>query len=324
MAVLALALGAITAPFGSVLAAEKSGNDKIVISGASGQLAGETIRALLLRGIKLVDLVLVTRTPDKLSSFSANGAAVRFGDFDKPETLEAAFAGGRQLLLVSTNSTGDRVAQHTSAISAARKAGIRHIVYTSFINASSDNPALVARDHERTEDALKRSGVPFTILRNQLYIEGLLEEAAEAMKTGDLYTNGAKGKWAPVAREDCAEVAALVLTTPGHDGRIYDITGPDLINHQDLAKLLTDVTGRRVRAIEADDATFMGREIRAGVPEALVKIDASFGLAMRANALNIRSDTLQILLGHPPKSVRDLLVENKTRLLSATPQLRAN
>jgi NAD(P)H dehydrogenase (quinone) len=322
--VLALALGALTAPFGSVFAAEKQAADKIVISGASGELAGETIRALLLRGVKLADLVLVTRTPEKLSSFSSNGAAVRFGDFDKPETLEPAFAGGRELLLVSTNSADNRVAQHTNAISAARKVGIRHIVYTSFINATSDNPALVARDHQLTEDALKRSGVRFTILRNQLYMDGLLAEAAEAIKTGDLYTNGGKGKWAPVARQDCGEAAAVVLTTPGHDGRIYDITGPELINHQDVARLITDVTGKRVRVIEADDATVMARELRAGLPGEIVKTDASFGVALRVNSLNIRSEALQILVGHAPKSVRDLLVENKTRLLSANPQLRAN
>jgi len=325
MAVLALALGAITAPFGSVLAAQKEqGGDKIVISGASGELAGEVIRALLLRGVKLADLVLVTRTPEKLSSFSTNGAAVRLGDFDKPETLEPAFAGGRELLLVSTNSTGDRVAQHTNAIQAARKVGIRHIVYTSFINATNDNPALMARTHQLTEEVLMRSGVRFTILRNQLYMDGLLNEAVEAVKTGDLYTNGGKGKWAPVARQDCAEVAAAVLTTPGHEGKIYDLTGPELINHQDLAKIIADVTGKRVRAIEVDDATFMGRELRAGVPEAQVKLDASLGVALRANALNIRSDVLRILLGREPRSVRDLMMDNKSRLLSATAQLRAN
>jgi NAD(P)H dehydrogenase (quinone) len=324
MAVLALALGAISAPFGSVFAAEKEAGDKIVVSGASGALAGEALRALLIRGVKLVDLVLVTRTPEKLSSFSTNGAAVRFGDFDKPETLAAAFAGGRELLLVSTNGSGDRAAQHANAISAASKAGIRHIVYTSFINATSDNPALVARDHQLTEEALKRSGVRFTILRNQLYMDGLVDEVAQAIKTGDLYTNGARGRWAPVARRDCAEAAAVVLTTPGHDGKIYDITGPELINHQELAKLITDVTGRRVRTIEADDATFMARALRAGLPEAAVKVNASFGVALRANALNIRSDALQILLGRAPKSVRDLLVDNKTRLLAVNPQLRAN
>src|SRR4029450_13671029 len=102
MAVLALALGAISAPSGSVLAADKGqdksqSNDKIVVTGASGELAGEAIRALLVRGGKLGDLVLVPRTPEKLSSFSSNGAAVRLADFDKPEPLDAAFAGGRSL-----------------------------------------------------------------------------------------------------------------------------------------------------------------------------------------------------------------------------------
>jgi NAD(P)H dehydrogenase (quinone) len=324
VAVLTLALGAITAPFGSAWAAQNQANDKIVISGASGQLAGDAIRALLLRGVKLADLVLVTRTPENLASFATNGAAVRFGDFDKPETLEPAFAGGRELLLVSTNSSGDRVAQHTNAISAARKVGIRHIVYTSFINATADNPLPVAHDHQLTEEALKRSGVQYTILRNQLYMDSLVDEAAQALKTGDLYTNGARGKWAPVARRDCAEAAAVVLTTPGHEGKIYDITGPDLINHQDFARLISEATGRRVRAIEVDDATFMGRALQAGMTEGQVKAQATFGVALRANALNIRTDALQILLGRKAESLRDLLVENKSRLLSASPQLRVN
>lgn len=325
MAVLALVLGAVAAPFDSAHASQQEEDgDKIVVSGASGELAGEAIRALLLRGVKLADLVLVTRTPEKLTSFSSNGAAVRLGDFDRPETLEPAFAGGRELLLVSTNSTGDRVAQHTNAISAARRVGIRHIVYTSFINATADNPALNARDHQLTEEALMRSGVPYTILRNQLYMDGLVDEAMEAIRSGDLYTNGATGKWAPVARRDCAEAAAVVLTTPGHEGKIYEITGPDLINHQDFAKLITDVTGRRVRAIEVDDATYMAHALRAGLSAQLTKLQASFGVAMRANQLNIRNDALQILLGRAPESVRDLLIEHKSQLLSASPQLRAN
>ena len=325
MAVLALALGAVTTPFGSALAAQKDQpGDKIVISGASGGLAGETIVALLERGVKLVDLVLVTRTPEKLSSFSTHGAAVRVGDFDKPQTLDAAFAGGRQLLLVSTNSSGDRVAEHTNAIFAARKAGIRHIVYTSFTNATPDNPALIARDHQLTEQALMKSGVPYTILRNQLYMDGLLGEAAQAIKTGDLYTNAAHGKWAPVARQDCATAAAIVLTTPGHEGKVYDITGPDLINYQDFARTLGEVTGKRVRVIDVDDATFVARAVQAGVPEAGAKLNASFGSAMRANSLNIRNEALQILLGHKPESLRDMLSENKSLLLPASPQPRAN
>jgi NAD(P)H dehydrogenase (quinone) len=252
-----------------------------------------------------------------LSSYATGGATVREGDFSKPETLEAAFAGGRKLLLISTNSGGDRFAQHSAAISAARKVGIRHVVYTSFTNATSDNPSLIARDHRLTEEALTRSGMAYTILRNQLYMDSLLVDAAQAIKTGDLYTNAAKGKWAPVSRQDCATAAAVVLTTTGHEGKVYDITGPDLINHQDFGKLVADVTGKRVRVIEMDDATYIQHAVQGGAPEAFAKLDASFGLAMRANSLNIKSEALQILLGRKPESVRDMLTENKARLVAA-------
>ena len=221
---------------------------------------------------------------------------MRAGDFSKPETLDSAFAGGKKLLLISTNDGGDRVAQHTAAIEAARRAGIRHIVYTSFINATPENPAVGARDHRLTEDALRKSGLAYTILRNQLYMDSLVAEAADAVATGDLYTNAGKGKWAPVARRDCGAVAAVVLTTPGHERKTYDITGPDLINRQDFAKLVMDVTGKRIRVIEMDDATFIQRAVRSGMPEAAAKATASFGLAMRTNTLNIKNEALQILL----------------------------
>jgi NAD(P)H dehydrogenase (quinone) len=316
LAVLALALGGYAATSGSVLAAEEGeGADRIIVSGASGGLAGEAIQELIGRGVPLTDLILVTRTPEKLSSFATNGSEVRAGDFSKPETLEAAFSGGRKLLLVSTNA-GDRVAQHTAAIEAARRAGIRHIVYTSFINATAENPSLVARDHRLTEEALRRSGLGYTILRNQLYMDGLVAEAAEAIATGDLYTNAGKGKWAPVARRDCAAVAAVVLTTPGHERKTYDITGPDLINRQEFAKLVMDVTGKRIRVIEVDDATFIQRAVSKGMPEAAARVSASFGLAMRTNTLNIKNEALQILLKRKPQSLRELLMENKARLLA--------
>jgi NAD(P)H dehydrogenase (quinone) len=304
------------APGAGAVEDSKNAGNKIIVSGASGALAREAIDALLGRGVQPSDLILVSRTPENLAGYAGSGAEVRQGDFDKPETLDAAFAGGRRLLLVST-SGGNRVAQHAAAINAARDAGVRHIVYTSFINATANNPAAVARDHRLTEDALIRSGVAYTILRNQIYMDGLVAEAAQAILTGDLYTNSGRGKWAPVAREDCGAVAAVVLTTSGHERKIYDITGPDLINRQDFAKLINEVTGKRVRVIEMDDATFIERTVQSGVPEASARAMASFGTAMRANALNIKNEALQILLGRKPQSVRELLTQNKARLLAA-------
>jgi NAD(P)H dehydrogenase (quinone) len=319
VAVLVLAAGALVAPGRSTLAADKkeAPADQIVISGASGGLAGETITELLARGVPFKRLILVTRTPEKLASFVERGADVRPGDFTKPETLPTAFAGGRQLLLISTDG-GDRVAQHAAAINAARRAGIKHIVYTSWINATEENPAAEAHDHYLTEEALRRSGVPYTILRNQQYADGLISRGAKAVAAGQFITNAGRGKWAPVARADCAAAAAAVLTQPTHEGKTYDITGPDLISEQDFAQLLVEITGKPVRVIYVDDDAYVAAAVQTGVPEPIARIGATFGFATRANFLNIKSETLQILIGRKPRSVRELLTANKAALLPAS------
>jgi NAD(P)H dehydrogenase (quinone) len=316
-AVLLLAAGAMLAPIESTRAADKKDApaDKIVISGASGGLAGETISELLSRGVPFNRLILVTRTPEKLTSFAERGAEVRAGDFNQPDMLPAAFAGGRQLLLISTNG-GDRVTQHTNAINAARRAGIRHIVYTSYVNATEDNPAAVARDHRLTEEALRHSGVAYTILRNQLYADGLISRGAKASAAGEIVTNSGRGKWAPVARQDCAAAAAAVLTQPGHEGKTYEITGPDLISEQDYASLLTQITGKPVRVVNVDDDTYIAGAVQTGIPEPLARMGATFGVATRGNFLNIKSETLQILIGRKPQSLRELLTANKAALLA--------
>jgi NAD(P)H dehydrogenase (quinone) len=319
--VLMLAVGAALAPVQSAHPADNkdSAADKIVISGASGGLAGETIDALLGRGVSPDKLILVTRTPEKLSALQERGAEVRAGDFNKPDSLPAAFAGGRVLFLISTNGGGDRVAQHSAAISAARRAGIKHIVYTSWINAVEGNPAVVTKDHRATEDVLRKSGVPYTILRNQRYSDGLVGEAALAISAGVLISNSGIGKWAPVARRDCAEAAAMVLTGSGHEGRTYDITGPDLISERDFASIVSGISGKPVRVADVDDAAYISMLQKAGVPEAGATAAASFGLATRTNYMNIKSETLQLLLGRKPQSVRELLVEHRSELKAGRP-----
>jgi NAD(P)H dehydrogenase (quinone) len=120
-----------------------------------------------------------------------------------------------------------------------------------------------------------------------------------------------------VARRDCAEVAAIVLTTPGHERQVFDITGPELLSRQDFAKLITEVTGKRVRVIEMDDANYIQHIMRDGTPEAAAKVIASFGTATRANQLNIKDEAAQILTGHKPRSLKDLLTQNKATLLAS-------
>jgi NAD(P)H dehydrogenase (quinone) len=294
----------------------KTPQDKIIISGASGGLAGETVEALLARGVKASDLILVSRSPDKLADLAAKGATVRQGDFDKPESLPAAFAGGARLLLVST-SGGDRVKQHTNAIEAAKKAGVKQIAYTSFVNAVPNHPAALAKDHIATEAALKKSGVPYTLLRNQLYSDGLINQGAQAIATGEIVTNWGNGKWAPVTRKDCAAAAAAVLSTPGHENKTYDITGPDLISQADFAKLLADVSGKPVKVTNIDDATLVERMKKSGTPEGFAKWSASLGTSVREGFVAIQSNDVQKLTGKAPQSVRTLLTANRQKLTAA-------
>jgi NAD(P)H dehydrogenase (quinone) len=290
---------------------------KIIVGGASGGLGRETVEALLERGVKPSDLILVTRTPDNLARYAGLGAAVRKGDYNDPASLPAAFAGGNRLLIISTNGGGDRKVQHKAAIDAAKAAGVKLIAYTSYVKNDNGLPTEgVAADHRATEEALKRSGVPYVVLANQLYNAGLINQGMQAISRGEIVSNAGDGKWAPVARTDCAAAAAAVLSTPGHENKFYNITGPDLISHADFAKLLTEVTGKPVKYVALDDAEFIRHLTSQGVPETGARRVADFNRQTREGQIAVKSTAVKDLTGKEPQSVLQFLQDNKARLVA--------
>ena len=143
---------------------------KIAISGASGDL-GRKIAARVLEQRDPGDVVLISRTPDQLRDRAAQGVKVFAGDYNDPAALERAYAGCETLMLISGLSVTKRVPEHRNAIASAKKAGVKHIVYTSVAGIHPRNPTLSASDHIQTEADLRTCGLGFTALRNATYAE---------------------------------------------------------------------------------------------------------------------------------------------------------
>lgn len=296
--------------------------DKIIVSGASGQLGALVVEKLVERGVAASDLILVSRTPntDALRMYAAEGASVRYGDFNEPQSLSAAYAGGTRMLLISINAGGgNRADLHKAAIDAAAAAGVRQIAYTSYVNADVYDNSMIAGDHRRTEILLQESGVAWTLLRNQIYADGLVDQAEQMIRAGRFVTTTADARVAYVTREDCAAAAAAVLTTPGHENRAYNITGPESIGPRELVSLAMEISGHDVALIELSEADYR-RDLReSGMSDAA--IDGVLAFAAELNSPHLREPSTAVLdlTGRPATSVRELLIANRERLRAAAP-----
>ncbi|MDX6425985.1 MAG: hypothetical protein QOD52_1390 [Gaiellaceae bacterium] len=288
----------------------------LVVTGAAGHL-GRLVTEQLLERVAPEQLVLVTRTPEALRECRARGAQVRYGDFDKPASLRDAFAGCSRMLLISTDALGRRVLQHRAAINAAAEEGIDHVVFTSIVNPVAMNPTgRPAWEPGLTEALLHRSDLAWTVLRFGTFAELVLPPAATAVQNRRLITNNGDGRIVPISRRDCAEAAAIVLTTEGHIGQTYEITGAEALSPTDLVELYTDLSGKHVKVVQLSDA--MLTEVLAGIgtPLPAVLSLVAFGRAVRLGYLDVIDPTFERLTGHPPMSLREVLIAHRADLLA--------
>ena len=302
---------------------------RIVITGASGQY-GSYVTSRLVELGRAADLILITRQPDKLAHRAAQGCTVRFGDFDQPETLAAAVAGAERMLLISGTRVGARVVQHKAAIDAAAANGVRHIVYTSFVNVDAANPAIVTIDHRETEALIKASGMAWTMLRDAHYADAMILNAGPGfIASGIWQTSTAGGREAMVWREDCVDCAVAVLTTPGHEKQAYAITGPTSETFGEVVAMMNAILGSAIRLVETDDNGMYAMFDAMGIPCELVDDQSvggipwnsddmvTFGQAIREGFLAVCSNDVERLTGKPARSVRQMIEENAEMLRGA-------
>jgi len=303
---------------------------RIVITGASGQYGRLATDMLIDKG--LADrLILITRTPGKLADRAAQGCEVRYGDYDKPGTLADAVQGAEKMLLISGTRVGARVVQHKAAIDAAAAAGVKHVLYTSFIGIDDPaNPAEVRHDHIETEAAMRASGMAWTALRDAHYADAMILMAGpNVMATRKWFSNAGDGREAMVWRDDCVACAVAVLTTPGHENRIYNITGPDLQSFDEVAALIGAITGVQIAHVKVDDDGQYAIFDAMGIPRRPVDDQyvsgipwnsddmVSFGRAIREGFLEIRTDDVEKLTGRKARSVREMIEANRDMLVAA-------
>jgi NAD(P)H dehydrogenase (quinone) len=299
-----------------------------VVTGASGAF-GRMVTDLLLEKIAPSELILVTRKPDGLAHLAARGVQVRYGDFDDRQSLKAAFAGGKRMLLISTLDVGERRRrQHTAAVEAAVAAGVQHIVYTSSVGIHPHSPAFVVADHLYTEDLLRRCGAAYTVLRDSQYSEVIVTMIAPiAVASGRWVSSAGEGRMAFVSKKDCVRVAATVLTTPGHEGAIYEVTGPELLSFRDAAALASEVTGRSVEYVVVSHEEKQAEFDAAGIPRRYVEgmmhersgpwaseEMMSYERALGAGYFAVCSGHVELVTGRPAVSLREVFLANKAAL----------
>jgi len=278
---------------------------KILVTGGTGKLGAMVVETLL-HSVPAEELAVSVRQPEKAEGLLTRGVTVRHGDFDQPETLDAAFVGVDRLLIISTDGDNEtRIRQHTAAVDAAQRANVRFIAYTSLSHAS-ESPLFLAPVHRATEEAIRRTGIPFCFLRNNWYLENESGTIQAVLGGAPRVTSAGPGQvgWAP--RRDYAEAAAAVLAGDGHENQIYELSGRPM-RQAELASALAGVLGREVPVLQVDDDAYAEIMRKAGVPEAVIPILVGIQQAIRAGALASESHDLERLLGRPATPIADAL-----------------
>ncbi|RYD31583.1 MAG: NAD(P)-dependent oxidoreductase [Verrucomicrobiaceae bacterium] len=280
----------------------------LFVTGASGQLGRQTVEFLLASGKGRI--IAGSRNPDKLADLVAKGAEARAVDFDSPETLATAFEGVDRLLLVSTDAIdkpGRRLIQHSAAIGAAKAAGVKHILYTSATRAAADSASIALQDHYETEQAVITSGLGHTILRNTLYVDNLLMSLPQILSSGQWFHAAADGKIARVTREDGARAAAAALESDFDGRRIIEISGPELQTVEEMAAIISELSGKAVKAIALDEASLTDGLKQAGIPDIYARLLSTFDSAQANGEFNILTSAIRDLTGKDPTTVESFL-----------------
>lgn len=288
----------------------------ILVTGATGHYGTKVLEHLLQKGIEAQHLSALVRDAAKGQPLRDQGIELRVGDYTDVDALVQAFQGVDTLLLVSSNDRGaveNRTAHHLHVIQAAKAAQVKHLVYTSFVTKPSFQDSAIAGfllSHAQTEQAIKGSGLTYTILQNGIYLEMIpLFAGAQVAETGVILFPAQAGKANWVLRAELAEAAAHVLTTEGHENQTYVLANSEATSFQDIAQDLSESLGKNIRYQSPLVEEFQAILQQAGVPEVYIGLFTMWARAVAQGMLEVEDATLATFLGRPPTTTAQFITQ---------------
>lgn len=234
----------------------------ILVTGATGNNGTEILKRLASQNVPVRAMV---RSRERASTIAAPNAEIVEGDFDRPETLLAALTGVERTFLL-TNSSKRAEAQQLAFVEAAQQSGVKHIVKLSQFAADANSPVRFLRYHAAVEAAIRASGIAYTFLRPNLFMQGLLNFQSTIVHQNAFYAAAGEAKISMVDVRDIAEVAVATLTEAGHEGKVYDLTGPQALTHSEVADRLSVAIGRPIAFVDISPDAMHEMLLSVGFP----------------------------------------------------------
>ncbi|MBN7808181.1 SDR family oxidoreductase [Agrobacterium rosae] len=290
---------------------------KILVTGASGNLGQAIIRHLLeTYHVPASDIVAASRDTSKLSALGSKGVELRKADFDDAASLDAAFAGIDTVLIISTDALavpGLRLKQHKAAVAAAKTAGVKHLAYTSMPNPDK-SLVTFAPDHLGTEEAIKASGLTYTIIRNAWYNDNYLHSMAHNLQSGQWFTAMGDGKVPNISRDDCARAAAAALAKGKAENKTYTVTGPQSLNADEIGAIISHAAGKPLAVVKVSPADLQKGIEGAGLPGFVAEMLASADANIAAGNFDLVTSDYETLTGEKAQTSEAFFTAHKAAL----------
>lgn len=287
-----------------------------VVTGATGHLGRLVVESLLTRGVAPEQVVATGRDLSRIADLADRGVRTLVADYDDPDSLRTAFDGADRLLLVSASEVGTRVPQHRNAIEAAKAAGVGLVAYTSIANADRTD-ILLAAEHQATEQLLVESGLPFALLRNNLYLDLYTEQVPTYAEHGAVVGSAGEGRQSAALRADLAEAAAAVLVSDEPAG-VYELGTDEAFTFAELATAVAEATGSPVTYQDLPEQAYREMLVGFGVPAPFAEVLADSHRGIAEGRLLTPSGDLSRLLGRPATSMTRAVQEAAARSAALT------